>query len=517
MATSQPIASVRPAQNFGRWVLLATITASSMVFIDGSALNVALSALQQDLQASGAQLIWIVNAYVLVLAALILIGGSLGDHFGRNRIFRIGIIIFSASSFVCGIAPTVEVLIAARAVQGIGGALMVPGSLAIISASFPAEKRGQAIGTWSSFGTITTIVGPALGGYLAGAGLWRGVFFINIPLAIVSVFALARVPETKDERAPRQLDYPGTTMIAVGLAGLTYGTIGLGQTNSAGTFNTMALLALIGGIVALVAFVFVEARSSHPIVPLRLFRERTFSGTNLMTLFLYGALSGTLFFFPLNLIQIQGYDAKIAGLTIIPFAPLLAALSPIMGRLVTRVGPRLLLTVGPLIVGVGFFVLGQVGLTKGPADYWTTYFPGIILLGLGMGITVAPLTTAVMGSVSQHEAGVASGVNNAVTRSAQGLAVAVMGGLALVVFANTLTTRVAASGIPPADQQQIQQSANKLGNTDIPADLDAQAQASVKQAIQLSFVDTFRLIMDIGVGLALLSALSAVVLVENRV
>lgn len=514
MDRSNTVITMHP--DIGRWVLLATITASSMVFIDGAALNVALNALQLDLHASGAQLIWIVNAYVLVLAALILIGGSLGDHFGRNRIFRIGIVIFSASSFVCGISPTVEILIGARAVQGLGGALMVPGSLAIISASFPADKRGQAIGTWSSFGTITTIVAPALGGYLAGAGLWRGVFFINIPLAIVSVFALSRVPETKDEHVSPQFDYPGIALITLGLAGLTYGTIALGQANSAGTSDPIALAAVIGGIVALGAFVLVEAKSTHPIVPLRLFRNRTFSGTNLMTLFLYGALSGALFFFPLNLIQIQGYDANIAGLAFIPFVLILAALSPLMGRLVSRVGPRLLLTIGPLIVGGGFFVLGQAGLTSGPPAYWTTYFPGIILIGLGMGITVAPLSTAVMGAVSSQEAGIASGVNNAVTRSAQGLAVAIFGALALATFSTNLVNRAAASGVSPANQQQIRQSANKLGNTDIPAGLDVQAQASVKQAIQLSFIDTFRLMMDIGTGLAVLSALAAAALVENR-
>jgi MFS family permease len=212
----------------GFWVLLATITASSMAFIDGSALNVALNALQQDLRATGVDLLWIINAYLLMLASLILLGGSLGDHFGRNRIFRIGIVVFSASSFVCGIAPSVGVLIAARAVQGVGGALMVPGSLAIISASFPPAQRGGAIGTWSSFATITTILAPALGGILASHGLWRGVFFINLPLALVAVYALRFVPETRDTNAARRLDYPGAALIVLGLAGITYGTIGLG-------------------------------------------------------------------------------------------------------------------------------------------------------------------------------------------------------------------------------------------------------------------------------------------------
>lgn len=500
------------AQRTGFWVLVATITASSMTFIDGSALNVALTALQQDLKASGVDLLWIINAYLLVLASLILLGGSLGDHFGRNRIFRIGIIIFSAASFVCGVAPTVGVLIAARAVQGIGGALMVPGSLAIISASFPADRRGGAIGTWSSFATITTILAPTLGGILASNGLWRGVFFINIPLALISVYALSHVPETHDATASRSLDYPGTLLIILGLAGITYGTIGLGQSiNDRG-----ALAALIGGVIAIVGFVVVEGRSANPMVPLGLFRERTFAGTNLMTLFLYGALSGALFFLPLDLIQVQGYRAEIAGFSLLPFSLMLIVLSPLMGRFVSRFGPRIPLTIGPFIVGIGFLLFSRTGLTNGPADYWTTYLPAIFMFGLGMGITVAPLTTAVMGSVPSHEAGIASGVNNAVTRSAQGLAVAIMGAIALAAFAGDLSTHMAQTPINPDARAQIQASAGKLGSTEIPDALSAADKDAAKQAIRLAFVDMFALITTIGAGLAWLSALAALVLVENR-
>ncbi len=498
----------------GRWVLLATIVPSSMVFIDSSALNVALSALQKDLNATGMELLWIINAYVLLLGSLILLGGSLGDHYGRNRIFRIGIVIFSASSFVCGIAPTVGVLIAARAVQGIGGALMVPGSLAIISASFGSEERSKAIGTWASFGSITTILAPALGGILASAGLWRGVFFINLPLAAIAVFALARVPESKDDQASRRLDYPGTVLITLALAGLTYGATGLGQ--SSDTANPGPFLALIAGFGALIAFVIVEARSDHPMIPLSLFRQRTFSGINLMTLFLYGALSGALFFVPLNLIQVQGYNASVAGLTFLPLSLLLAVLSPLSGRLVSRVGSRVLLTIGPIIVGIGFVLFALPGLTNGPADYWRTYLPAIIALGIGMGITVAPLTTALMSSVPSHESGVASGINNAVTRSAQGLAVAIFGAVALASFAAGLSTRLAQSQLAPAIQQQIRQNSSKLGNTDIPENLDDTSRAEVQQAIRLSFVDTFRLVSYIGAAMAWISAIAAALLVENR-
>jgi len=502
--------------NAGRWVLLTTILASSMAFIDSSALNVALDAMQKDLKASGADLIWIVNIYTLLLASLILLGGSLGDHFGRNRIFRIGIILFAAASFVCGISPTVGILIAARAVQGLGGALMVPGSLAIISASFPEAQRGRAIGTWSSFGTITTILAPALGGFLANAGLWRGVFFINIPLAVFAVLALTRVPETKDDDTPRELDYAGTALIVVGLSGLTYGAIGLGQANESGTFDPTPLIALAVGVVALVGFVLVEARSKHPLVPLALFKQRTFSGTNLMTVFFYGALSGALFFFPLNLIQIQGYPPNVAGLTLLPLSLALAVLSPIMGGLVMRIGPRVLLTVGPVIVGLAFIWLGSVGLTAGPDAYWTTFFPGIVLLGVGLGITVAPLTTAVMGAVPSHEAGVASGVNNAVARSAQGLAVAALGGLALVSFSNGLAGQLANRNIAPDVRQQVQGTASKLGNTEIPKDLDEATSASIRQSIQGAFVEMFRLVFYIGAGLSFISAICSAILIENK-
>ncbi len=505
-----------PQQNTGRWVLLATITASSMAFIDSSALNVALPALQTDFKADGAQLLWVINAYLLMLASLILLGGSLGDHYGRNRIFRIGIIVFSAASLACGLAPNIGFLIAARVVQGIGGALMVPGSLAILSASFGDEARGQAIGTWSAFGTITTILAPALGGFLAGRGLWRGVFYINLPLAVLAIYALSKVPETKDEEASPQLDYLGTALIIVGLAALTYGTISLGGSSNAGTSNSVPLIALVVGIVALIAFVFVESRIAHPIVPLALFKNRSFSGTNLMTVFLYGALSGALLFLPLNLIQVQGYDAGIAGLTLLPFSIVLAGLSIVTGRLISRVGPRILLTIGPIIVGIAFLLLSRVGLTRGPDDYWTTFFPVVIVFGVGMGITVAPLTTTVMGSVPTHEAGVASGINNALTRSAQGLAVAIMGAVALFSFTNNLSAQLAQRELTPDVQQQIHQNASKLGGTDIPDGLTDAAHTQAKQAIQAAFVDMFQLVTIIGAVLCFLSALAAALLVEGR-
>ncbi|HEX9069795.1 MAG TPA: MFS transporter [Ktedonobacterales bacterium] len=491
-------------RHMGLWVLLSTILASSMAFIDGSALNVALDALQRDLGATGAQLLWIVNAYLLSLASLILLGGSLGDKYGRKRIFGIGIAVFAASSFVCGISQSVDFLIAARVVQGVGGALMVPGSLALISASFPPERRGSAIGTWSSFSTLTTLSGPALGGVLASLGLWRFVFFINMPLAVISLLALSHVPESRDETSSRELDIPGTVLVALGLAGLTYGAIELGNTATGNT--AIGVVSLIIGFAGLVAFVFVEARSSHPMVSLSLFRSRTFTGTNAMTAFLYGALSGVFFFFPLVLIQAQGYSAAIAGLTALPFTIILTIMSPIMGRLVDKIGPRLLLTIGPALVAAGFLLLSLPGVGNGPSSYWWTYFPAIIVVGLGMGVTVTPLTTAVMGSVATQHAGIASGINNAVTRSAQVLALAGLGAVVLAVFSSMLTARLGPMGLPANAAHSIIAGASKLGNTPVPPSLSHELATEVTSAIKVSFVGAFRVLALIGVGMALISA-----------
>ena len=497
---------VKHRKTIETWTLIATILASSMAFIDSSALNVVLSNLQHDLGANGAQLLWIVNAYLLMLAALILTGGALGDRFGRNRIFGMGIALFAIASLACGLAPTIEILLGARVIQGIGGALMVPGSLAIISANFRASRRGMAIGTWSSFSTLTTMAGPAIGGVFASLGAWRLVFFINLPLAVVALFALMHVPETRDETVTGHFDLAGTALVVLGLFGVTYGAIGLGNGSGATGVNPLDLLALCMGIIALALFIVVEMRSAHPMMPLALFRSRAFAGTNAMCVFLYGALSGTLFFFPLNLIQIQGYNPAFAGLASLPFSILLATLSPIMGRMTDRFGARLLLTVGPAIVAVGFALLALPGITIGPIAYWWTYFPAILVIGLGMGITVAPLTTTVMGSVSSQHSGVASGINNAVTRSAQVLALAILGAVAIFTFTNSLQARAASLPLSPEQRTTLVADAGKLGATTPPPGLGAKAVAQVHTAVQESFVGTFRLLTLIGSAMALASA-----------
>ena len=344
----------RVSDRAGRWILLTTVLASSMVFIDGTALNVALAEIQDELHATGVELLWIVNAYLLFLAALMLIGGALGDRYGRKRVFGYGISLFALASFVSGLSPSTQFLIAARAVQGIGGALMVPGSLAIIAASFSSSDSGKAIGIWSSASTVTTIGGPILGGVLAGAGLWRAVFFINLPLAVLALYGLRHVPESRDENAPERLDYPGAALAVLGLAGLAYGLITLGDRGLKTAVRDADVVAsLVAGIAVLILFVMVERRSPAPMLRMSLFESRTFTGANVMTCFLYGALGGALFFLPLNLIQVQGYDASIAGFTLLPFSLLLAGLSPLAGAFADRYGPRLTLTVGTSLDGPG--------------------------------------------------------------------------------------------------------------------------------------------------------------------
>ncbi|GAB1544473.1 MFS transporter [Scytonema sp. NUACC21] len=497
----------------GHWVLLSTILASSMAFIDASALNVALPALQENLGASGIQLLWIVNSYLLMLAALILVGGSLGDKLGRKKVFAIGICLFILASVACGFSPTTKFLISARILQGIGGAMMIPGSLAIITAYFQPEHRGSAIGTWSAATTIVTVAGPVLGGLLADAGYWRGVFLINVPIGTIALLILClKVPESRNEEASVKIDYPGAILATLGLAGLTYGFISL---YDFGFGNPRIYLTLISGAIALVSYAIVEARSAHPMMPLSLFKSRTFSGTNLLTLFLYGALSVGTFFLCLNLVQAQGYSQSIAGLADMPFALLLSGLSPWAGQLADRYGSRLPLIVGPSLAGLGFLLMAFVGLTHGASEYWTTFFPGILVFGLGMAITVAPLTNAVMGSVTAQYAGTASGINNAVSRTAGVLAIAIIGSIALSTFAGALQEHTAYIHLSKAARLLLQSQARQLGHISPIVGLAPENMDAVETAVKLALVDTFRLVMIICAGLAWLSAAMAALLVEN--
>lgn len=508
-AAAQP--DVREAKARGAWVLGTTILGSSMAFIDGTAVNVALPALQRDLGATVGDVQWVVEGYALPLAALILVGGALGDRYGRRAMFSAGVALFALASAACGLAPGIGWLIAARVVQGASAALLVPGSLAILSASFPPESRGRAIGTWSAFTGVTAAVGPLVGGWLVDHGSWRWVFFLNLPLA-VAVLALSawRVPESCDPEAAPHLDWPGAALATLGLAGLTYGLIELPQKGAVGA---AAQVALGAGAAVLAAFVLVEARARAPMMPLGLFRSRTFAGANLLTLCLYGALGGALFFLPFDLIQVQGYSAAAAGAALLPFVALMFLLSRWAGGLVDRYGPRLPLVAGPAVAAAG---LALFALPGSGATYWLSIFPAVTVLGLGMAVSVAPLTTTVMGAVDTRHAGLASGINNAVARAASLLAVAAFGLVVLGAFQRGLERRLDATPLSPADRAAISAQSLKLAALVLPPDLDAAARARVQRAVRESFVDGFRLAMVIGAGLALLAAAAAALLIRSR-
>ena len=429
------------------WVLAATILGSGIVLIDGTVVNVALPVIQDKLNASAADAQWIVESYALFLAALILVGGSMGDHFGRRRVFTIGVGLFALASVWCGLAPNAEQLIAARAVQGVGGALLVPGSLAIISASFAEDQRGRAIGTWVGFTAIIAAAGPLVGGWLVENISWRWAFLINVPLAVVVILISYRhVPESRDDELTGGLDWLGAVLATIGLGALVFGLI---ETPARGMGDTLVLASLLGGTAALAAFVLREAQARSPMMPLGLFASRTFGGANLLTFLLYAALGGGLYYLPFNLIQVQGYTATGAAAALVPMFVLLFLFSRSTGGIVVRFGTKLPLIIGPSIAAVGFTAFSLPGIG---GSYWTTFFPAIVALGIGMTITMAPLTTAVMGAVPSHEADTASGVNNAVARAAALLAVAVLGIVIANAFNSTLDDRLAGVQLTPQGQ-----------------------------------------------------------------
>src|SRR5215468_1010911 len=495
-----------------RWVLAATILGSSLAFIDSSVVNLALPALQADLGATVIEAQWVVEAYALILAALILPGGSLGDIYGRRRIYAAGVILFAAASIWCGLAPDIGQLIFARAAQGIGAALLVPGSLAIISASFPEEERGRAIGTWSGFTSLTAAAGPVLGGFLITHGSWRWAFFINIPVALV-VLALTyrQVPESRDLGRTPQFDGTGAILATAGLGGVTYALL---ESSNQGWTDLSVKATMISGAAALAILVIVEARSTTPLIPLGFFRSRNFTAANLLTLFLYGGLKGWLFFFPLNLIQVQGYSATSAGASMLPFVLSMFLLSHWSGGLIDRYGAKPPLIVGPVVVAFGFLLLAVPSIG---GTYWTTFFPAVAVLGFGVAISVAPLTTTVMNSVSQERAGTASGVNNAISRLAAVLSVAVMGVIMLASFNRQLHSHLATIHVEPEIREQIESQRTKLAAIKIPDNVEAPVKEEIRQAINESFVSGFRVVMLVASALAIFSAATAALMIQRRI
>ncbi len=413
-------AAVRLSSPQGRWLLLATVLGSGLAMLDATVVNVALGRIGTEFDAGFAGLQWTLNGYALTLASFILLGGSLGDRLGRRRIFLVGTVWFAAASLLCGIAPNVELLVAARALQGVGGALLTPGSLAIITASLHPEDRSRAIGAWSGLGGIAAAIGPFVGGYLIAVWSWRLVFLVNLPLAVlVVVVTLKYVPETVDPQASPQLDLPGAVLGAVGLGGLTYALIAGGDTG----WSAVTVGSAVAGAACLAAFLLVERRSSHPLVPLDLFNSLQFTAANLVTFVVYGAMGGLFFLLVLDLQVVAGFSPLLAGSALLPLTILMLLLSARAGAVAQRIGPRLPMTVGPLVCAAGVVLMLRIGPD---ASYLVDVLPGVTVFGLGLAVTVAPLTATVLASAEDRHAGVASGVNNAVARAAGLLAVAVL-------------------------------------------------------------------------------------------
>lgn len=421
----------------GRWVLLATVLGSGLAFIDATVVNIALPRIGADLDASAAGLQWTVNGYTLSLASLILLGGSLSDRFGRRRVFVVGVLWFALASLLCGLAPSIEALVAARILQGIGGALLTPGALAILESSFVPQDRARAIGAWSGLGGTAGALGPFLGGWIVEAASWRYVFLINVPLAaIVALVAVRHVPESRNPEAARSIDYTGAVAGALGLAGLTYGFTAwpmLGPT------SPIVLGALLLGVAGMIGFVLTEQRSRHPMLPLEVFRSKAFTAANLVTFAVYAALGGVFFLVVLNLQVVAGFPPLAAGVAMLPITVLMLLLSARAGALSQRIGPRIPMTAGPLVCACALLLLARIGPD---AVYARDVLPAVVVLGLGLSLTVAPLTATALGSLDDRHAGVASGVNNAVARAAGLLAVAVLP-LAAGLGAGSLTDPVA--------------------------------------------------------------------------
>ena len=500
--------------SIGFWVLFATISAASMAFVASSSLNVALPAIQVELGARGADLIWIPNAYVMVQASLIVVTGSMGDHYGRKRVCLLGILLFALASVVCGFAATTNVIIAGRLAQGVGSSMIVPNSLAIVSAHFSRKGQGWAIGLWSGFTVLMAGLAPFFAGVVTDLGMWRLVFLIHIPLGILAALVLLRyVPESFHRKSPRRMSIVGALLIILGLGGITFGFI---ESSTFGFDSPVIILSILGGLVAVAIFLRDERTGKHAILPLWLFRSRTFSASNLISLVFHGVIQPALLYLPLNLIQVQGYSATFTGLSIIPLILVATLGSALVGPLLDRRGPRVPMAIGLSIVAIGFIAFARVGVTGGESEYLSTFFLPVVLFGFGFGLSFAPLTLAAMASAPENNAGIASGVNHTVSRVGQVLVVGILGGLAITWFGQMLMNDAYIRSLPADAQSHLAADAGDLVATDIPSWLSAEEQARVNQVIRESFVATFSILMVIGAAACALSAVIALFTIDDR-
>jgi len=493
----------------GKWILAATILASGMSFLMSTAVSVALPTIQKSLNTSISGMQWIINSYTLTLAVLILISGSLGDLFGRKRIFSYGIIVFVIGSLLSGFSNSIGQLITFQAFTGIGAAMMIPGSLAIINSCFVEEQRGRAIGLWAGFSGGIAALGPFIGGFLVQTISWQSIFFVNVPIGIIAYFtAIKFVPESKNPDA-RKLDWLGTIFIALALLGIS---IGLIRGPLAGWSNQFVLFSLISGLIAFIIFIFIENKIKEPMVPFKIFKNPLITGANIATLFLYFALNGVIFFLVLNFQQIQGYSPIAAGLGLLPPIVLITFLSGPAGSLADKIGPRFQMITGPFIVAIGMSLLIFSGIN---GNYFTRFFPGLVLFGIGMALVIAPLTKSAL-SVEQKFSGVASGINNAISRIAALMAIAVLGAVVISLFTNNLNETISASALNNQEKTQILSQSDKLGGIEIPTNFNDNDRTTAQNAVNESFVFGFRWAMGISAFLALLSSVIAFFTINRK-
>jgi EmrB/QacA subfamily drug resistance transporter len=499
--STPPEQPLRIGSREGKWVLFATILSSSMSFLDSTVVNVALPTLQRDFQAELSSVAWVVDAYVLTLTAFILLGGSFGDIFGRRRALRLGLIVFTTGWMLCGLAPTLFLLDVARGIQGVGGALLVPSSLAILTASFDPSERGRAIGLWASLSGIGAAIGPLAGGLIVDTISWRGIFFLNLPIAVfVFLVALPKVPESRDEQAVRQIDFPGATIAAVFLAGLTFALI---EGSTLGWTSPAVLTGCAIGVLGFVAFIVTERRSRQPMLPLSIFGNRTFTAVNVATLVIYAALAGASLYLVLDDQQARGFSAVAAGASLLPLTGLLLIGSPIAGRLADRVGPRIPMTIGPAVAGIGLLVAAA---TAQVSSYWMSVFPAGLIFAAGLALTVAPLTTAVLSALGPRRAGIASGVNSAISRFGGLVAVAILPALSLAGFTHGLEQRLSDASVAPEIRIEVVADRAEQGALSAPEHLPEDERAQIQTIVRQAFGDAFRWVMVVCALLLLAGA-----------